>query len=108
MLTLKKLNHRATSACITVAPDMSVEDKARLALLAGILKGRHTNNPEAYHFTGARGAKCWLLFQAGFSAVPKLRYHWNDRAFVHPATNHLHLSSAVAMARTIMKVKEGV
>lgn len=92
---------RIETVKIFVTPDMSIDDRGRLASLANVMYGEHVNDPEGYEFTRVRGEKAWLLFRHGFRGVATYRKKYtNERSITHPKyAKCFHLSAAVVIAK---------
>lgn len=99
MLTIEPSSSTQNKAIITVTPDMTPEDRGRLASLANVLSGH--KDGETYVFTEKRGRKAWLLYRHGFSGVATLRRSYtNERSITHPKYNKcFQLSNAVTIAK---------
>jgi len=108
MLTLhsSSIRTRHKDARITVPPEMSEANRARLASLARICFGHYSPGPDYYTFTEVRGRKCWALFQAGFSAVPGA-IKANKSCLVHPSRKaKFSMSDALAACKVAEAVGE--
>lgn len=91
MLTIEPTdsNTKINEACITVPSETSALDRARLAALSVVFYGHHVKKPhEAYVYTEARGRKCFLLWECGFSAVPTKTKNHRD-CITHPKSHEV-------------------
>lgn len=101
MLTITPTNNTVAEARITVPPETTPEDRARLVSLVEIFYGHHVRGQDAYVFTEARGRKCFALWKAGFTATPPNTK--NHRCAIrHPAIRgSLNISTAIKMVALV-------